>query len=267
MTFPHYIEVFGRQVHPHLVMELIAYPAGFHLWLALRRRYRRRVGNVVPLEANMWIIVACIFGAAFGAKLLAWVEDWPTYWAHRDDVRAWIGGKTIVGGLLGGWVGVEVAKRFQNVRYATGDLYVFPLIVGMAIGRVGCFLTGIADKTYGNPTALPFGVDFGDGVPRHPTQLYEIVFLLTLGVVLILVRKHLGPPGCMFRAFIAGYLAWRFGVEFIKPVYTPYLGLSALQLASLTGVLVSARGIAKLRRAGLPETPTPNPEPRAPKHA
>ena len=74
----------------------------------------------------------------------------------------------IVGGLLGGWAGVEIAKRVLRIRYSTGDLFVFPLVVGMSIGRVGCFLTGLDDHTCGTWTGLPWAVDFGDG-PRHPT--------------------------------------------------------------------------------------------------
>ena len=58
---------------------------------------------------------------------------------------------------------------------------VWPIAVGLAIGRVGCFLAGLHDDTYGLPTALPWGVDFGDGTPRHPTQLYEIAVVLPLG--------------------------------------------------------------------------------------
>lgn len=66
------------------------------------------------------------------------------------------------------------------MRASTGDLYAIPLALGIAIGRVGCFLTGLPDNTYGTATALPWGINFGDGIPRHPTQLYEVLFLLLL---------------------------------------------------------------------------------------
>src|SRR5689334_6587 len=92
LTFPHYFNLFGHQVHPHLLMELIAYPAGFQLWLFLRRRSPARL----PIELGLWLIAGAILGAALGSKLLAWIEDWPTYLQHAADYRAWIGGKTIV---------------------------------------------------------------------------------------------------------------------------------------------------------------------------
>ena len=64
---------------------------------------------------------------------------------------------------------------------ATGDLLALPLVLGIAIGRIGCFLSGLEDQSYGVATALPWGVDFGDGVARHPTQLYEYRFSPLLG--------------------------------------------------------------------------------------
>ena len=57
--------------------------------------------------------------------------------------RSWSAGKTIVGGLIGGLIAVEWIKRRLGVTVATGDLFAVPLIVGIAIGRVGCFLSGL----------------------------------------------------------------------------------------------------------------------------
>lgn len=233
MTFPVYIHLFGLQIHPHLFFELIAYSAGFHLYRHLRK------GNqvaFVPLEQIMVILVGCIFGALFGAKILNWLEALPYYLeqSHTNPL-VWLEGKTIVGGFIGGWAGVELAKKLVGVSHSTGDVYVFPMIVGTCIGRVGCFLTGKDDVTYGVPTTLPWGVDFGleDHLPRHPTQIYEILFLILFGMFL---RWHSQQPrlnGYLFRLFMFGYFAFRFGIEFIKPRPYPYLGLSAIQWAAL----------------------------------
>jgi len=125
--------------------------------------------------------------------VLAWLESPIEFWNHRYETAVWIGGKTIVGGLLGAWLAVELAKKKLKISYSTGDLYVFPLIVGMCLGRVGCFLTGLDDHTHGLPTSLPWGVDFGDGIHRHPTQLYEIVFLMLLGIVFLTACRRNSP--------------------------------------------------------------------------
>jgi prolipoprotein diacylglyceryltransferase len=240
VTFPYNFRALGYRHQPQLVMELIGYACGFQLYLFLRRRARRR-GEAVPGEVGLWLIVGCVLGAMVGSKVLAWVESFNEYWAARGDVRAWLGGKTIVGGLLGGWIGVEMVKKRFRIRRSTGDLFVFPLIVGMSIGRVGCFLTGLSDHTCGVATWLPWGVDFGDGIRRHPTQLYDIVVLMVMGVIFLWRRRRWGE-GRMFRWFMLGYLSWRFLVEFIKPreIRLAGLNLSAIQIASVAGALISA---------------------------
>jgi phosphatidylglycerol:prolipoprotein diacylglycerol transferase len=241
VTFPFYFHFGGFRVHPHLVMELIGYAAGFQLYLHLRRRAKRR-GEAMPVEANLWLIVGCVLGAMVGSKMLAWIESINQYWPHRADPRAWLGGKTIVGGLLGGWIGVEIVKKRLRITRSTGDLFVFPLILGMSIGRIGCFLTGLDDQTCGVATSLPWGVDFGDGIRRHPAQLYDIVLLSFIALACLIRLRKPSTSGRMFRFFVLGYLSWRFAVEFIKPreIQIHWLNLSAIQIASLTGALICA---------------------------
>src|SRR5437016_4543505 len=166
-----------------------------------------------------------------------------------------MGGKTIVGALLGGWIGVEIAKKFLRVRSSTGDLFVLPLAFGIAIGRVGCFLTGLPDHTYGTHTNLPWAVDFGDG-PRHPTQLYEIAFLLGLGLALALRARRPYRNGELFRLFMLGYLFFRLTVEFIKPSYKPWLGLSAIQLACILGAITCTFSLLRGTGASPVKLPT-----------
>jgi prolipoprotein diacylglyceryltransferase len=186
-------------------------------------------------EQTLWILVGAVFGALVGSKILAWIESLPDYWPHRFDPENWMGGKTIVGGLLGGWAGVEIAKKFVDVNHSTGDAFVFPLIFGMAVGRIGCFLTGLDDHTYGIATSFPWGVDFGDGALRHPTQLYDIVFLVGLAGYLLWSLPHRQQNGAVFLIFLGAYCLWRFFVEFLKPTWKPYFGLSAIQLACAVG--------------------------------
>jgi len=274
MTFPVYLHILGHRIHPHLVMEIIAYSAGFQLYRVTRRAFPR---SRVNFEQNLWLIVGAVFGALIGSKLLAWAESFPDYWSHRSDPQIWLGGKTIVGGLLGGWAGVELAKRVLHIRHSTGDAFVFPLILGQCLGRVGCFLTGLDDHTHGNFTTAPWAVNFGDG-PRHPTQLYEIAFLLALGGLLWLVRRSSLSPGtpatqtvtaegggatpslpngALFRSYLLGYLLFRFFIEFLKPTWKPYLGLSGIQLASLVGAGCCVCQLLVVRRGVSVEPTTP----------
>lgn len=219
-------------LHPHLLFEALAYFVGFQLY----RLARRRRGDVVDSETRWSVIVAAAVGAAVGSKLLAWAE-------HPADGFL-VSGKTIVGGLLGGWLAVEWAKRRAGVVERTGDLFAVPLCVGIAVGRIGCFLTGLPDKTYGRPTSLPWGVDLGDGVGRHPTQLYEILFLAVLGLWLSRSRARLEdgslPRGALFDRFVVAYFAFRLAVDFLKPG-EPHLGLTAIQWGAVAGLLYHAR--------------------------
>jgi prolipoprotein diacylglyceryltransferase len=112
-----------------------------------------------------------------------------------------------------------------------------PLCIGIAVGRIGCFIAGLADDTYGRPTHLPWAVDFGDGIGRHPVQIYEILFLAMLGSALS--RPFRLPSGARFRIFLADYLAWRVAIDFIKP--QPLLaGMNVIQWACASGLLVLA---------------------------
>jgi phosphatidylglycerol---prolipoprotein diacylglyceryl transferase len=228
VEFPVYIRIGDYALHPHFVFEALAYVVGFQIFL----RMRRREGDPVDWDGRLWVFTAAAVGAAMGSKLLYWLEDPLTTWARWDDVAYMLGGKTIIGGLAGGLIAVEWTKKQIGVRRSTGDLFAIPLAMGIAIGRIGCFLTGLPDHTYGNPTSLPWGVDFGDGIPRHPTQPYEIGFLLLLTYILWRKSSNAHASGDVFRLFMVGYMGWRLVIEFWKPGI-PLAGLTALQWACL----------------------------------
>jgi prolipoprotein diacylglyceryltransferase len=190
-------------------------------------------------DDQRWLIIAAAaVGALVGSRVLGILEQIPVAHITWASLVA-PGGKTIVGGLLGGWVAVEVVKRIRHIQSRTGDLFAVPLCVGIAVGRIGCFLAGMADGTYGTPTSLPWGVDFGDGIPRHPTQLYEIVFLAGLAWLLHRLDERPHVPGILFRVFMAAYLAWRLAIDFLKP--QPHVaGLNMIQWACIAGLIALA---------------------------
>ena len=241
--FPVVLHLAGHPIPIHTVCDILAYFLGFGLYLHLRNRTERPQGLE---ETNAWLFVGCLFGALLGAKLLAWAEAPALYWALRHDPNFWFGGKTIVGGLLGGWAGVEIAKKALRVTYSMGDTCVYPIILGMCIGRVGCFLTGLSDNTCGVRTTLPWAVDYGDGIPRHPAQVYEILFLAGMGIMFWIKRNSLTEKGATFRWFITGYLAFRFYIDFFKPHWVLFDGLSGIQWGCVAGLLFCAYSLMKL---------------------
>jgi prolipoprotein diacylglyceryltransferase len=243
--FPVVIHLGVYAIPIHNAIDILAYAGGFQAYLWCKRRSN---DQVLSFERQVWVIIGCIFGAVAGAKLLAWAERSDFAWQSVLSRAALVQGKTIVGGLLGGWMGVEVAKLCLGVKGSTGDAYVFPLLGGMAVGRVGCFLTGLDDHTHGLPSQLPWAVDFGDGVPRHPTQIYEMILLVVLGLVLWRCRKQFQVPGVLFRVFLACYLTMRLAIEFIKPRDVTHWGLSPLQWVCLAAIAVCTASIARLIR-------------------
>lgn len=250
MMFPVYIPLGPWQVHPHALFDVLSYLVGGQVFWWMRRRAR---GPGVPFEKMMWVLVGMAGGAMLGAKLLAWAESWPVVWAHRDSLLTWLSGKTIAGGLIGGWIGVEVAKRWVGLKQSIGDGVVFAVATGIAVGRFGCYLTGLADNTYGIASSLPWAVDFGDGIPRHPTQLCESLFVTLLMWVLWRMRSEKLPSGTLFRVFVGAYLLFRFGVEFLKPRDFRVAGLSPIQIASLIVAAISVRSFSTLMRTAAME--------------
>jgi phosphatidylglycerol:prolipoprotein diacylglycerol transferase len=187
--FPLYVHLGHRTFHPHFFFEALSYIVAAVVYLALRRRFPDPI--IAPLR---WAVVAAaVAGAAIGSKLLFWFEDPRLTLQNLHNPAYLAGGKTIVGALVFGLISVELSKRYIGLRTSTGDLYAIPLALGIAIGRIGCFLTGLPDNTYGTPTNLPWAVNFGDGIPRHPTQLYEIIFLLALIPLLYHVLNRIFP--------------------------------------------------------------------------
>lgn len=231
MQFPVYVGWGSWQVHPHFLFESLGYLAAFLIGLR-----RKNTASYLTIEQKTSVWAGALVGAVLGAKLLVLLQHSHLLSTNRQEwLLVGLQGKTIVGALLGGWLGVEWTKKHLGMTQSTGDGFVWPLWVGTLLGRVGCFLTGLDDHTYGVATHLPWGIDFGDGIPRHPMPLYEMIFLLCWGGVL-----RFGPssamPGQLFRRYLGGYLGFRLLIDFWKPDFRPVWGLSFIQIACILGL-------------------------------
>ena len=226
--------MFAGAAFAHLILEFL----GAALALEYYRRLRARTQDAIGDGNRMSLLIAAAAGAFFGSRLLGALEQPALFLGGGGAVGPlyYVTAKTIVGGLLGGLFGVELAKRFLGVRSRSGDVYVYPLLLAMMIGRVGCFLMGTQEPTYGVATELWVGMDLGDGVRRHATALYEIVFLGSLWLLLRWVeRRWVLRSGRLFMLFLSGYLIYRFAIGFLQPMTVIY-GLGAIQWACLLGL-------------------------------
>lgn len=234
MNFPITIEIGSAKILLHGVLELAAFFIGFRYFLLLRKKQ----GDIIESKNRMWIFIGAVFGAFIGSRVLGGLED-PAQIAIADNVVLYFyQNKTVVGGLLGGLIGVELIKKFIGEKKASGDLFVYPFMLALMIGRAGCFSMGIYEETYGAETSFITGMDLGDGKSRHPVTLYEIVFLVILWITMKKTSKNITlQPGALFKIFMMSYLLFRFLTDFIKPHYTFGFGLSVIQLSCLAGLV------------------------------
>jgi phosphatidylglycerol---prolipoprotein diacylglyceryl transferase len=255
VQFPVYIPLGPWRLHPHLVLETLGYCVGFRAYLTRRRRQ----GDHLADEARWSIVTAAVVGAVVGSRLLFWLEDPAATLAALRDGQGLAAGKTLVGALVGGWLAVEVVKRRLHIAEATGDLFAMPLAAGIAVGRIGCFLSGLPDGTYGTPTSMPWGLDLGDGIPRHPTALYEAFFMSGLAAALEVVERG-GRRGDAFKVFMTSYLGFRLAVDTLKPDARLALGLTAIQWACIGGLTYYAWWFLRRQRSAGPAAALVNQE-------
>jgi phosphatidylglycerol:prolipoprotein diacylglycerol transferase len=189
----------------------------------------RRTQAALPLGRGqrLGIALGAFCGAMIGAKLPFVLSDWEGF----QSGAAWFSdGKTIMAGLVGGYFGVEIAKWALDVRVKTGDTFAVPVAVAIGIGRLACFTGGCC---YGTACSLPWGVDFGDGIRRHPTQIYESLFHLTAACVLSAMQREGLFRGQLIKLYFLSYFVYRFLTEFIRPEREVWLGLTAYQFAAV----------------------------------
>ena len=234
MTYPYHITIGHSSILLHTIFELLAYFAGFRYYLFLKKRR----GDMIPSGNRTWIIIGAIFGALIGSRLLGGLENPPDLMKSGNWPMSFYQNKTVLGGLLGGLWAVEITKKIIREKQSSGDLFVYPLLLALIVGRIGCFSMGVYEETYGIPTTLPWGMNLGDNYIRHPVALYEIIFLAGLWACLALYeKKKILENGMLFKIFMISYLIFRFLLDFIKPHYTWAFGLSSIQVVCLIGLM------------------------------
>lgn len=206
-----------------------AYPALMAGSLAAGAAAGRLQGSDLPLDARAKAALGlgAFLGAMLAAKLPYVLASGLPLW----EAAAWhTPGKTILAGLAGGYVGVEAAKALAGVSVKTGDWFAVPAATAVAVGRLACF---VGPCCWGRATGLPWGVDFGDGVARHPTQLYEAAFHASAAAALWRLRAAGAFRLQLMKLYVVAYAAYRFLTEFVRPEDRVLLGLTAYQFGAL----------------------------------
>jgi phosphatidylglycerol:prolipoprotein diacylglycerol transferase len=223
----------------HSIFDLLAWSAAAAMgWWIGRRGWLATAMRLSPRNDPGYFI-ALSLGAIAGALLIGSL--------NLDLAGQSLLGHSIAGALFGGVIAVELFKLAARLRGSTGIRLVAPLATGIAVGRFGCFFAGLPDYTYGTATSLPWGVDFGDGIHRHPVQLYESLAMMGFLAVFLAGIRRSSPLFLQqgFYLFVGWYALQRFAWEFLKP-YPAVLG--PLNLFHLVCILLLAYSIFMLRR-------------------
>jgi phosphatidylglycerol:prolipoprotein diacylglycerol transferase len=200
-----------------------------------------------------------LIGALSGAILLEMPADWfgwTSSIAGQPVYTHGVGGRTVLGGILGGWIAVDLAKPALGIRVPTGDGFAAPLAAALACGRVGCALTGCCAGREMTPGAWwsPLAVVARDGVPRFPAALAECAFHVAAAVVLVAVIRRGLLAGRTLAAYVAVYCVVRVALEEVRdnpPVLGgwTYYQLLALPLFALAVVTLVRRSIPGVKAA------------------
>jgi phosphatidylglycerol:prolipoprotein diacylglycerol transferase len=260
-------------VSTHDVFSMLGLAVGLAIYyVELRRRHW--------LEPRIvWISLAAIVGGAIGARVITAWEHLEYYSALEGVPLTWAiehSGKSLIGAIAGGYLGIALAKRATGYTRSTGDAYVLAIPVATVIGRIGCHLS---ELPLGTPTDLPWGVSVpaeaaaafarcpGCTLSMHPSMLYEIAFNLVAIAVLVRYRHRVPVPGDALKLYLLAAGVFRLWVETVRGNEIQALGLTGPQwvLLPLVGLLI-LHFVRQVRRGAyrVPAAPRPlGPETRA----
>jgi phosphatidylglycerol---prolipoprotein diacylglyceryl transferase len=223
---PLLFSISNLEISSYSFFVVLGLAAGLLVYYVLARKEKK------VSEKSFYIVMAALAGGIIGAKLPIWIINLPLIIKSFPDIMPILSGRTIIGGLVGGTIAVMWVKKKLGIKDKKGNLFAPGIALGVAIGRIGCFLRGCC---YGIATNLPWGVDFGDGIRRHPTQIYESIFMLGMFFFLLWKRKT-AKPGQLFYILMNAYFAFRLLEEFIKE--SPrYFGLTYMQYLAIGALL------------------------------
>ncbi|MBI5946967.1 MAG: prolipoprotein diacylglyceryl transferase [Chloroflexi bacterium] len=206
------------------------------LLVARREARRRQLDPDAVLAVGGWAVA----GGLVGARLLFVVDHWSRFRGSPLDVIAFQeGGLAIQGAVIGGLVaGGLYARHARLPVLAFADAAAPAVILGQAIGRFGCLVTGDA---LGAPTSLPWGVRYVNpaamapqlGVPFQPVFAYEALFDVAVFALLWTIRKRVTRPGRLFALYLGLYAIGKFGVTFLRQERTWAWGMQEAQFLAL----------------------------------
>ena len=253
--YPILFEFFGFPISTFGVMMAVGFLVS--AWIV-----GRRLGEYgLDPELSSTILIYAMIGGVAGSKLYFSVDESLRTGAPFLELLLSRAGITWYGGLIGGTLLVTLATRWHKIpTRVVASCVANAAPFGQACGRIGCFLVG---DDYGRVTNVPWAVAFPQGSPPtldpvHPTQLYEVVWLLLIGTVLW--RRRRTSP-FLFGEYLMAAAVGRFAIEFLRVNEPLALGFTQPQWIAIGLFTLGAGGWLYFR--GRPE-PLPVRAPAAP---
>ena len=236
-----YVVISGYKIPSYSLFVMLGLLVGM-TWFFLTIPPKKNVSK----ENTCYIVLSALLFGLIGSKILVIIENLNFIVEDFGSIKNLLfNGKSIVGGLIGGYFGIRFIKKRLNIESVrTGNEIAPAIALGMAIGRIGCFLVGCC---YGVETNLSIGVDFGDGITRIPTQLIEMIFCLGMfGYFLYKQKKKKDLiPGILFKELILYYFVFRFIIEFIRDTSKIVMFISVYQIICILGIIYILKKIKK----------------------
>ena len=213
---------------------------GIGVSLALWRRIARHDPRLLT------IYLAALAGAFLGAKAVYFFAEGYLHLGAPDQWRQLATGKSILGGLLGGYAAVEAAKRLTRYPGVTGDWFALIVPIGISLGRVGCWISGCCQGIECRPAW--FTVRDAAGHARWPAVPLEIGFNLLALAAILCLRRTRKLPGQHFHLYLIAYGAFRFLHEFLRDEPRVLGPLTGYQIAALAVLALGLERFLSRRR-------------------
>ncbi|HIE17426.1 MAG TPA: prolipoprotein diacylglyceryl transferase [Dehalococcoidia bacterium] len=200
----------------------------------------RRVGIAEEhvYSIGLWAII----GGVIVSRLFHVVDRWDYYVAHPEQLVR-LEGLTIYGAVIGAMLGMLVYTWVKKLSFwQIGDIAAPGAILGQAVGRIGCLLSGCC---YGVATSLPWGIvythpgSYGPHEVVHPTQVYHLIWNLIGFSLLWLLRRRIRPQGSLFLLYLAIYAAGDLSIRFVREGEPFLFGMQQAQLIGIAVLLIT----------------------------
>lgn len=209
---PIFLNLFGLQIHWYGLMYVIGLLAGYFILSYFAKQGQLKLTEDEVLDFMVYLAL----GLLLGSRIFYFIfYNFSQVLQNPLSLFAiWKGGMSFHGGVIGVMTsGYIFCRKYKKSFMHIADYVTLPLTLGLGLGRIGNFING---ELFGRATSLPWAMNFGDNIPRHPSQLYEAAKNFTMTFFFWFIRnKHL-PEGFRFWLFIFFYGVLRFTIEFVR---------------------------------------------------